>query len=1450
MKRNFYVCFLSLLLLLLPVSRLKAQQASDLNFYASLNYQAGWVALDNPPMGIYSFQSKDPLQLSPLHLNPKLLANGGAVYIDGKYYLIGYDIYSDGAVDQVYYRVFDMEKEALMLTEIHLGSTVSTIPTDLTYDPVTDRVYGCFYQSPTDFALGILNLTTGRYQVVGKLSEQLVTLSANREGDLYGIGIYGTFYRVNKETAELTAVGPTNLVVRYAQSASFDYGSGKLYWVSSMHNTSDPNGFYEIDLTTGKPSLIAEIPQQSELTGLYTKTPYTLSGAPAKPELVLDYPEGSLNGSVSLVLPDKSFGGSALTGNLEYTLWIDDVQVAKSSAAPGSKKSFTHNFTTAGYHWVRVRVSNATGMSPHCESGGWFGLDEICVSDVTATVGDSGVDISWKAPEKGVHGGYVPVDQLSYLVKRRADDLVVYQGKELKCRDTNIPDQYAKHSYSVITLLQGVESGSVVSNEVGFGRPLEIPFTQDFSSMAGYDLFTVIDANQDGYAWHYDFQNGCVSYEYSELNAADDWIVTPPLHLDADYVYEVKFGVRSGDCNYPERMKVAAGTEAKAEALDKVLMKPFVIDWDNRYKTQKAVLVPDKTGTVYVGFQACSDVGSFTLNMNEISVDRLASVYAPDSVADLKVKAGEKGALVADVQCTLPRTTIKGNSLTAITRVELYLNGSCVQTLNGVAPGQQVQFTQVKLSGNGTYAFSVLVYNDLGAGLEAKTSVFVGEDIPGGITGIKSSSDSEGNVSITWDVPTVGRHGGYINPEGLQYRITEKDEVTTHMVETNAFQTKVDVPEGCQELIWYDIQPISKNGSGWYTNTDTLFVGKPFPVPFKESFRSGRYEMLPWNVVSDGVGTWKPLNYTSYEGGDPQDKDGGMVVFLPYLPDKRASLFGPKVSLKGVTYPALRFWVWHNKKVQNEVQVILHTSTGESHVLEVINQDQMEGTGEYGWIRHQYPLDAYKECEYVQLEFAGRSKVFLEHEINQLLLDNISIFCYYQQDLALTGVHNAGEIEVGKTLDFEVEVENLGSRKIGAYQVNLYRDNKLVDKQELEGLGVDEKTTVVLHDIPNADAAETSYYQVEACLDGDENEENNLLEPVAVTVLPGLPYVDTLKGSVLDGKAVLTWESPVAQEEGGGNEMVTDDFESYPAFSITNAGKWKFYDGDRAATFGIQDGSGNFVDYPNQGSEMAFMVFNPSEAGLGKIWKPYSGSQVMACFTSGYTQNDDWLISPEVDGAQTITFQAQSTDSQYFGTTESIEVLYSITDDKPESFTRLGNVEQVPGRWKKYTYELPENTRFFAIRCVSKNQYILYIDDVTYRPVNKKVVLQGYNVFRDGKQINTELLTGTSFEEVLVGEEDYRYQVNVVYDKGTSILSNEVILGKNTSLADAEELPVEVVTVPGGIAVSGAGQEKVAVYTVQGVSVYQGTGDTVLSLPDSFYLVQVGKRVFKVSVGK
>ena len=309
---------------------------------------------------------------------------------------------------------------------------------------------------------------------------------------------------------------------------------------------------------------------------------------------------------------------------------------------------------------------------------------------------------------------------------------------------------------------------------------------------------------------------------------------------------------------------------------------------------------------------------------------------------------------------------------------------------------------------------------------------------------------------------------------------------------------------------------------------------------------------------------------------------------------------------------------------------------------------------------------------------------------------------------------------------------------------------------------------------------ESINWQVELIWADDMMPENNMSAIIATSVRPNeLPAPEYLSATTSEGNVILMWDACESVEPAQGEmEYVTDDFESYCAFAIDGVGDWTLYDGDQATTLVTPRIP---VTYENQGAPMAFQVFNTTETqtwvedNMDNAFMPHSGEQYMAAPSVDYPyENDDWLITPRLDGrAQTIKFWAKAAtfDSEW------INVYTSTTDNHHDSFVKLNDEERiyVGDGWREYTFDVPEGTTYFAVRCIRRS-VMLMVDDFTFAPAATSEAprtLTGYNVYCDGEFIAFVAAPETSYTSQMAGN-DATYYVTAVYEQGESLPSNEV----------------------------------------------------------------------------
>lgn len=1349
--------------------------------YGSVIFGHGWEDMGSEaPIGIYSLPANDATQMKSVKLDDNLSAFGGGVYVDGRYYMVDYSPYDyDGTVS---FRVYDVDAGWRLVEERHL-TTYTSVASDLAYDPTTDRVYGCFRESATTngYFFGTLNTITGFSSKIADLKQELIALAATKDGRLYGISIYGMLYSVDKTTGALTEIGQTGKTVKYAQSATFDYPSGRMLWAMTPHYTHESPEICEVNLADGTVTTLTTIPDRYEFTGIYTTGSYADDNAPARPtSLKASLTGTSLTGKALIAMPDRTAGGK-LASSLGYKLWMDGELLKEGTSQAGADVEAALTLTR-GMHHMKAVATNSAGRSQFVYCDFWAGSDVVNAVSPKAVMKDAQtVSVSWTAPQQGNHDGYFDPSLVTYTVTRQPDAKVVYEGSATSFDDKEVADlQMGYYYYEVAAKVAGEYGDKVRTNVVQVGSALKLPYDQPFNDEVAAKTMTVIDANEDDETWQF-FGDCFICGVSQEGLDDDDWLVTPAFNLSKDSVYQVSMDVKAEE-GYCETVSVAAGQKAEAASLTQTVLAPTKVDNVN-YRTLSAVFAPKQDGACHIGVHALSlyAEGSY-LYLDNLKVKCIGSVKCPGAVTEAKAEpVGSSTDRKVAISFKAPVVNMGGEALTANLKhitVKRLTDNKVVETFSNIIPGDLCELTD-NPSADGTVSYEITAENAVGKGETVTVSTYVGLDQPGAVENLKISSTDDGQVTASWDAPSKGKHGGLIDKASLKYLIANVDgsSLKSTMVSEPSFSEQMTMKGDEQRLAWYVITPRTQQGKGIAASTDTIFVGKPYAVPYAESFAKRSMQRGPWYGSMSALAEWNIMQYGTY--ADAADLDNGFIAFSTVTTGTSSDFIGPKITLKDTHNPRLTFYVWNMKRSIHHLRVALRTPDGKCHQLDDILPNDFDGEDNDGrWLKYSYSLSDLRSYEYVQLIFTGVGGNTEDlTSIVPLYVDQINVDDPLSFNLTMGDVSAMiDKVSVGDDVTVFANISNTGDKDAADFDICLYRGETLVGKTHVDELAAGQNTDVELKDAPNSDASLSSLYHAEIAWDSDEEASDNVSKNVVVTVLPGRPFVKDAKAEAADDmqSVALSWSEPEGISNGA--EDVVEDFESYVPFTISHLGEWTLMDIDGASTLGIQDGSGDFVQYDNVEAPMAFQVFNPSAVSLSPLYFPtHSGKQVAAAFSAGrYTANDDWLISPEVDGAQTITFWACSPNNNYYGTQEQMEVLCSVEGKSIGSFKKVGSTITVPGQWTQYSADLPEGARYFALRCTSKDQYILFLDDIRYRKAATGLKLLGYNVYRDGTRLNASPITATKYTDNRSVDTDVTYSVKAVYNTGESRAANAV----------------------------------------------------------------------------
>lgn len=1353
--------------------------ARPLTIWGSLVYADSWDDIADEggtyPYGFYSFKATQNISPSILSdTDEYLYINGGGTVYDKKFHGVEYET-SAWFGTTVYYVEYDTK--TWTQTAIEVLDDMSLVAAAVAHDPVTNKNYAICYDyndngQAVQRKLATIDYTKLTRSDIGVLSNSYVAMACSPQGELFAIKTDGNLYRIDKNKAKETLVGPTGMTPsNNLQSAAFDPKSGKLYWAAMLTTSS---GFtyselIEVNTASGTGTKVGSFDDNEEFTALYIPEPEAEDGAPARiNDLNLIFAPEATTGKVVFTLPKRTFAGDKLSGSLDYTILVNGEQVDSGTANAGTpvNKDLT---VEPGMTTVTVYTTNSIGKSPEAEVKAYIGPDTpLPPATVSLSYNEElqKATLSWTAPTLGVNAGQLKPENISYKVVRYPDMTVIADKIKETSVTVDLPaDQpLTAYTYAVFAYNGDIIGKGRISNKVVVGRPMEAPFSQNFATSQKFDICEVVDANNDKSTWVKD--QSSAKYTYNFYNRADDWLLTPPIKLSAGHEYTFSVKAKKGLAKYREKIILGYG-EGKDVTKYTEISDSIVITSISDSLISRSVKV-NKDGVYRFGIHAVSDANMFSIYVSNIAIDQIMGNTAPKAVSDLSVTAAPKGELKATISFRCPTERVNNESLTAIKKAVVKRDGILIASIDNPAPGSTQSITDESCT-NGINHYVATVFDDNGYGELAEAEAFVGEDTPDKPTDFKIA-DEGNHVSASWKAPLAGVNGEYLNPDKLTYNIyTVKDNYLYYykrgLTSTNATFDDIDTSTGEPSLLYYYLGAISAGGESSPVPSNLMIKGAPIAIPFKESFPNGELESVYLWTQHDGE------NGVSIASELTSDQDNGCAYFLPKAAGDDVWLNLPKLDITGAAKPVFMFNYLCLPGYEMSIEAVVDKAPQDVNQLMGTVNFKTTKT-ERGWQRMTIDLTQFKNENYVVPKIRMASS---ELEM-PLVIDAIKVIDQKDYDLSAS-IIAPESVTAGVESTVDVFVDNIGANKAEGFAVNLYDGNRLVDSKK--GLILDSgKSGIVRFSWKANMADEIAHLRGEVIYDADQNSADNVAEKdIKVEAVDGNTIKD-LTAIEHEGEGVkLAWTAP---EEVAAGTPVTESFEKYDAFTYKGLSPWTLYDGDKAQTYGFGGGA----TFPNNGQPFAYIVFNPTatdwdqEAQQASIIAPHTGKQYLASFSAYQKANDDWLISPELTGsAQTISFWVKTESSNYG--LENFEVLYSSTDNDPKSFQRIGDIREAPQtEWSEVSVDLPEGAKYFAIRCVSDNKFMFMLDDITYIGAkNYNAAPVAYNVYRDGQciaKVNADETEYNDREAIPNGE--HTYFVTVVYPQGESAPSNKVTL--------------------------------------------------------------------------
>lgn len=214
---------------------------------------------------------------------------------------------------------------------------------------------------------------------------------------------------------------------------------------------------------------------------------------------------------------------------------------------------------------------------------------------------------------------------------------------------------------------------SAAGEEAGFTVPFEmVPEATE----AKY--FTFIDANEDGKTWRYDTSNTGLTYEYSPVNVADDYVFFPEIEISEPGNYKFAFDARGWGTSL-ESMEVLFGQGEDPARLQQVFADRAIGADIYRRQVVVAVTAP---GKYRPALHCSSPANRYKLLVKNFSLTATEEMPA----RNLPVDFADVLSLQPSVAAYTPAFIVPDNARVKIT---LTTSGDAVTVTAGNAPATQ-----------------------------------------------------------------------------------------------------------------------------------------------------------------------------------------------------------------------------------------------------------------------------------------------------------------------------------------------------------------------------------------------------------------------------------------------------------------------------------------------------------------------------------------------------------------------------------------------------------------------------------------------------------------------------------------------------------------------------------------------------------------------------------------
>ncbi|MEA2103018.1 MAG: T9SS type A sorting domain-containing protein [Candidatus Cloacimonadota bacterium] len=778
-------------------------------------------------------------------------------------------------------------------------------------------------------------------------------------------------------------------------------------------------------------------------------------------------------------------------------------------------------------------------------------------------------------------------------------------------------------------------------------------------------------------------------------------------------------------------------------------------------------------------------------------------IVPPAAPTNVSVIPNPDGELETQIDWICPTVNLMGEPLEELTAMKIFRDELLIYTDTIPIIGGPGSYLDMDIPSLGSYTYSIVGCNLGGNGLPVEDTVWIGEDVPGAVTGFNVENASSGNelaALLSWTNPLTGLHGGVFNQPILGYLVIRSDSAEFELIGLMTDWTDDTVFE--PEYYSYTVTPFNSVGSGGSATSPQVWIGEilsgiliidPDPTPTGELLHDTIQEMYDNTVTYttemdeypitenlDAIFILLGIHSNNYVLSE--DEVGPFVNYLAnggnlYMEGGDTWFYDEQTTLQGL------FGLYAYEEEFNDL-------------YEVEGSDFLGGmewsySGENNCMDKIHPADSNAATIFVNTMYADTLGVRFDAGTYKTVGNAFEIS-------GLGGTNSLGDALAG-ILDFFEIIDAFGT---------------VEGNVSLEGASGNVEDVIIVADgISTHPNMEGNYsltllsgtYDLTASLYGYESQTIEDIEVEAGQIVSGLDFLlnflappENLTASVVNNNnVILNWESPITNigilyfHNGYDNNGVGTG----PNSDFTCAAR--FTPEELTEYYGSQLTGVNIVMHDNNYDEVVVKVWEGGEYGD-------PGTEIYSEDVTGSVIPNEWSefdLDPPINLISGNEYWIGYFFDQTGGYPAGVDS-GPMVPNKGAWFGFMGTWDLLPLdlNWciegvvgnsedfisKNRTYIQTETPMDNIMNTIPKPFQIANTGNSHNSSSQSTRDLLGYNVYRDDELINDELVTDTTYADLNLAEDAYEYYVTAVYDPGESEPSNivEVIIG----LPSADEI--------------------------------------------------------------